>query len=49
VTADPDDARDVIEHLLAPLLEREPRELAAQLPVGTPDHCIELLAAYAEA
>jgi len=34
---------------LAPLLGRDAGELLAQLPIGTPEHCVELLDAYAEA
>jgi alkanesulfonate monooxygenase SsuD/methylene tetrahydromethanopterin reductase-like flavin-dependent oxidoreductase (luciferase family) len=34
---------------LAPLLGRDPGGLLAQLPIGTPDHCVEILDAYAEA
>jgi alkanesulfonate monooxygenase SsuD/methylene tetrahydromethanopterin reductase-like flavin-dependent oxidoreductase (luciferase family) len=34
---------------LAPLLGRDPGELLAQLPIGTPEHCVELLDAYAAA
>jgi alkanesulfonate monooxygenase SsuD/methylene tetrahydromethanopterin reductase-like flavin-dependent oxidoreductase (luciferase family) len=34
---------------LAPLLGRDPGELLAQLPIGTPEHCVKLLDAYAEA
>ena len=49
VTDDREDARHVLEHLLGPLLNRDPSDLAEQLPVGTPDHCIELLDAYAAA
>lgn len=49
VTHDRDDARHVLEDLLAPLLNRDPGELQEQLPVGTPEHCIGLLDAYAAA
>jgi alkanesulfonate monooxygenase SsuD/methylene tetrahydromethanopterin reductase-like flavin-dependent oxidoreductase (luciferase family) len=34
---------------LAPLLGRDPGELLAYLPIGSPEHCVELLDAYAEA
>lgn len=48
VTHDRESARHVLEDLLAPLLDRDPGELGAQLPIGSPEHCIELLDAYAE-
>ncbi len=47
ITDDTDEARSVLEDELAPLLDRDPDELAAQLPVGTPERCIALLEAYA--
>ena len=49
VTHDADEAAHVLERVLAPLLGRDPHGLAAQLPVGSPEHCIDLLAAYAAA
>jgi alkanesulfonate monooxygenase SsuD/methylene tetrahydromethanopterin reductase-like flavin-dependent oxidoreductase (luciferase family) len=49
VTHDADEAARVLEDVLAPLLGRDPDQLAAQLPVGNPEHCIELLTAYATA
>lgn len=49
VTPDAGDAQDLLEGFLAPLLRKDPRQLATQLPVGTPEHCIELLDAYAAA
>jgi alkanesulfonate monooxygenase SsuD/methylene tetrahydromethanopterin reductase-like flavin-dependent oxidoreductase (luciferase family) len=39
----------VLEDVLAPLLGRDPVVLAGQLPVGSPEHCIDLLTAYAAA
>ena len=39
----------LVSEMLAPLLGRDPDELLAQLPIGTPEHCVELLDAYAEA
>ena len=39
----------LVSETLAPLLGRDPGELLAQLPIGTPEHCVELLDAYAEA
>lgn len=47
VTESPDEARRVVEDVLSPLLGREPRHLADRLPVGSPEHCAELLSAYA--
>lgn len=49
VTPDRNEARHVLEDFLAPLLHRDPDELATQLPIGTPDHCSGLLEAYAQA
>jgi alkanesulfonate monooxygenase SsuD/methylene tetrahydromethanopterin reductase-like flavin-dependent oxidoreductase (luciferase family) len=49
VTHDADEAAHVLERVLAPLLGRDPDGLAAQLPVGSPEHCIDLLTAYAAA
>ncbi len=39
----------LVTETLAPLLGRAPDELLAQLPIGTPEHCVELLDAYAAA
>lgn len=47
VTHEADEAAHVLEKVLAPLLGRDPAGLAAQLPVGRPEHCIELLQDYA--
>jgi alkanesulfonate monooxygenase SsuD/methylene tetrahydromethanopterin reductase-like flavin-dependent oxidoreductase (luciferase family) len=49
VTHDADEAAHVLESVLAPLLGRDPDRLAAQLPIGKPEHCIDLLTAYAAA
>jgi alkanesulfonate monooxygenase SsuD/methylene tetrahydromethanopterin reductase-like flavin-dependent oxidoreductase (luciferase family) len=49
VTHEADEAAHVLEDVLAPLLGRDPASLAAQLPVGSPEHCIELLQNYAAA
>jgi len=49
VTHEADEAAHVLEDVLAPLLGRDPASLAAQLPVGSPEHCIELMEAYAAA
>jgi len=49
VTRRADEAARVLEDVLSPLLGRDPDELAGQLPVGSPEHCIDLLAAYAAA
>lgn len=49
LTHDADEAAHVLESVLAPLLGRDPDGLAAQLPVGNPEHCIDLLTAYAAA
>jgi alkanesulfonate monooxygenase SsuD/methylene tetrahydromethanopterin reductase-like flavin-dependent oxidoreductase (luciferase family) len=39
----------LLHDVLGPVLQRDPDELRAQLPVGPPAHCIELLGRYAEA
>jgi alkanesulfonate monooxygenase SsuD/methylene tetrahydromethanopterin reductase-like flavin-dependent oxidoreductase (luciferase family) len=49
VTHEPARAVRLVSETLAPLLGRDPGELLAQLPIGTPEHCVELLDAYAEA
>ena len=49
VTGDRADAERRIRDVLSPLLRREPDTLAAQLCVGPPEHCAELLSAYARA
>jgi alkanesulfonate monooxygenase SsuD/methylene tetrahydromethanopterin reductase-like flavin-dependent oxidoreductase (luciferase family) len=43
------EADRTLAEVLAPTLGRQAHELAARLPVGTPDHCIELLRSYAAA
>jgi alkanesulfonate monooxygenase SsuD/methylene tetrahydromethanopterin reductase-like flavin-dependent oxidoreductase (luciferase family) len=43
------DADRLLEDVLAPILKRDPQQLATQLPIGPPDHCIELLSAYQDA
>jgi alkanesulfonate monooxygenase SsuD/methylene tetrahydromethanopterin reductase-like flavin-dependent oxidoreductase (luciferase family) len=42
-------AERVLTDVLAPILKRDPGQLADQLPIGSPDHCIELLSAYQDA
>jgi alkanesulfonate monooxygenase SsuD/methylene tetrahydromethanopterin reductase-like flavin-dependent oxidoreductase (luciferase family) len=49
VTHDHARAVRLVSETLAPLLGRDRGELLAQLPIGTPDHCVELLDAYADA
>jgi alkanesulfonate monooxygenase SsuD/methylene tetrahydromethanopterin reductase-like flavin-dependent oxidoreductase (luciferase family) len=49
VSHDQGEADRMLTEVLAPALGRQAPELAARLPVGTPDHCIELLRSYAEA
>jgi alkanesulfonate monooxygenase SsuD/methylene tetrahydromethanopterin reductase-like flavin-dependent oxidoreductase (luciferase family) len=39
----------VLREVLAPLLKRDPDELASQVCVGSAEHCAELLSRYAEA
>jgi alkanesulfonate monooxygenase SsuD/methylene tetrahydromethanopterin reductase-like flavin-dependent oxidoreductase (luciferase family) len=43
------EADRMLTEVLAPALGRQAHELAPRLPVGTPDHCIELLRSYAAA
>jgi alkanesulfonate monooxygenase SsuD/methylene tetrahydromethanopterin reductase-like flavin-dependent oxidoreductase (luciferase family) len=49
VTDDAGEARRVLEQVLAPLLQRDPVDLAARLPVGSPDHCLRVVDGYAAA
>jgi alkanesulfonate monooxygenase SsuD/methylene tetrahydromethanopterin reductase-like flavin-dependent oxidoreductase (luciferase family) len=49
VTESQAEADRVLTKVLAPLLAREPEELRAQVCVGPPAHCAELLSRYAEA
>lgn len=49
VTDSRDEADRVIQQPLAPILRRDPGGLAAQLPIGPADHCIDLLRAYNDA
>jgi alkanesulfonate monooxygenase SsuD/methylene tetrahydromethanopterin reductase-like flavin-dependent oxidoreductase (luciferase family) len=49
VTEDPEEERQVLHDLLAPLLGRDPDELAAQVCVGPASRCKELVEQYAEA
>jgi alkanesulfonate monooxygenase SsuD/methylene tetrahydromethanopterin reductase-like flavin-dependent oxidoreductase (luciferase family) len=49
VSKDRGEADRVLSGVLAPLLGRDPEELRAQVCVGDPEHCAELLARYAEA
>jgi alkanesulfonate monooxygenase SsuD/methylene tetrahydromethanopterin reductase-like flavin-dependent oxidoreductase (luciferase family) len=46
---DRSDGERVVADVLAPLLGRDPDELRAQVCVGPPEHCAELLSRYAEA
>jgi alkanesulfonate monooxygenase SsuD/methylene tetrahydromethanopterin reductase-like flavin-dependent oxidoreductase (luciferase family) len=49
VSSDAREAAAVVDDVLAPVLGRDPRTLARYLPVGTADHCITVLDAYARA
>ena len=49
VTPSAAEASALLDEVLAPTLRRDPHDLAARLPVGTPEHCIAVLSAYAEA
>jgi hypothetical protein len=49
VASDPREAAAVVDDVLAPVLGRDPQTLAQDLPVGTADHCVAVLNAYARA
>lgn len=49
VTETRKEAERMIRDVLSPLLNRDPAQLAAQLAIGPPEHCIDLLRAYADA
>jgi alkanesulfonate monooxygenase SsuD/methylene tetrahydromethanopterin reductase-like flavin-dependent oxidoreductase (luciferase family) len=49
VTDDPAERDRVLNDVLAPLLKRDPEELADQLCVGSSERCAELLSRYAAA
>lgn len=46
VTEDRDRARQVLEEVLAPMLNRPPDELQGQVLVGSPEHCEALIERY---
>ena len=39
----------MVRDVVSPLLNQDPAELAAELAIGPPKHCIDLLRAYADA
>ena len=49
ISDDPAESRRVATDILAPALGREPDELLRLALMGTPEHCADRLAAYAEA
>jgi alkanesulfonate monooxygenase SsuD/methylene tetrahydromethanopterin reductase-like flavin-dependent oxidoreductase (luciferase family) len=49
ITEDRSERDRMLTEVLAPLLDRDPSELADQLCVGPAEHCAELLSRYAEA
>jgi alkanesulfonate monooxygenase SsuD/methylene tetrahydromethanopterin reductase-like flavin-dependent oxidoreductase (luciferase family) len=49
VTDDRAEAERVLTGVLGPFLRRDPGDLRAQLCVGSPQHCAEILSGYAEA
>jgi alkanesulfonate monooxygenase SsuD/methylene tetrahydromethanopterin reductase-like flavin-dependent oxidoreductase (luciferase family) len=49
VTESRADANRALTEVLGPLLGRDPEELRAQVCIGSPDHCAELLSRYGEA
>jgi alkanesulfonate monooxygenase SsuD/methylene tetrahydromethanopterin reductase-like flavin-dependent oxidoreductase (luciferase family) len=49
VTDDPTERERMLEGVLAPLLRRDLDQLRANLCVGAPAHCAEVLARYADA
>jgi alkanesulfonate monooxygenase SsuD/methylene tetrahydromethanopterin reductase-like flavin-dependent oxidoreductase (luciferase family) len=49
VARDRAEADRVLRDVLAPLLRRDPEELGAQVCVGSPEHCAQILSRYREA
>ncbi len=49
VTDDDAETERVLRDVLAPIVRRDPDELRGRVCVGTPDHCVRLLSAYAAA
>jgi alkanesulfonate monooxygenase SsuD/methylene tetrahydromethanopterin reductase-like flavin-dependent oxidoreductase (luciferase family) len=49
VTEDRAERDRMLRDVLAPLVQRDPEELRAQVCIGSPGHCGELLSRYAEA
>lgn len=49
VTETQQEADRLVAAVLSPVLGREADELAAHLPIGPPEHCIDLLQQYADA
>lgn len=49
VTPTQHDADRLLRDVLAPALGRDAGELAARLPIGPPEHCVDVLQAYADA
>jgi alkanesulfonate monooxygenase SsuD/methylene tetrahydromethanopterin reductase-like flavin-dependent oxidoreductase (luciferase family) len=49
VSEDRGEVEGKLERVLAPLLRRDPAELAAQVCVGSAEHCAELLSRYSDA
>lgn len=48
VTADQREADRLVRDVLAPVLRREPDALSAYLPIGSPEHCVDLLRSYGD-
>lgn len=48
VTGTRREADRLLGDVLSPVLDRDVDELAAQLPIGPPEHCIRLLQQYAD-
>ena len=48
ITDDPRDAQRILTDVLAPTLNRDPAQLS-HLPIGSPEHCTQVLAEYADA
>jgi alkanesulfonate monooxygenase SsuD/methylene tetrahydromethanopterin reductase-like flavin-dependent oxidoreductase (luciferase family) len=48
ITEDRAEAERMLAEVLGPAVKREPDYLRPRVCVGSPDHCLELLAAYAE-
>jgi alkanesulfonate monooxygenase SsuD/methylene tetrahydromethanopterin reductase-like flavin-dependent oxidoreductase (luciferase family) len=49
VSEDEGETTQMLEKVLAPLLRRDPDELREHICIGSPEHCAQILSAYAQA